>query len=211
VAETPAAQPAPGSSASPGRPRVVAAAVEPSRRAAVIAALNQVVAAGGSALLVTADGGSRPLVLASEVEVLDLVAGERQLCVNRLLTRDPRRLLARVTGDRPVADPSAAWSRLTRSRLYQLIRPWLLWRVLRAHLVEVRVRDVDHVVIVHQNSWPIAWQLHRRNPAITIAYEIPDEVWRRVGRLTPAAESAERSVPGSAGGRRSVRGPLRRG
>jgi hypothetical protein len=43
---------------------------------------------------------------------------------------------------------------------------------------------------VHQNSWPIAWQLHRRNPAVTISFDVPDDVWRRAGRPVPAAEGA---------------------
>jgi hypothetical protein len=185
----------PGGPARAGRPRVVAAAVEPARRGAVVAVLNQVVAAGGSAVLVTADGGGRSPDLAAEVEIVDLAAGERRLGLNRLLVRDPARLLARFTG-RPVAGgPAPAWARVRASKPYRMLRPWLLWRVLRHHLAELRVGDVDHVIIVHQNSWPIAWQLHRRNPAITIAYEIPDEVWRRAGRRVPAREQARPAKP----------------
>jgi hypothetical protein len=169
---------------------VVAAAVEPARRAAVVAVLNQVVAAGGSALLVTADGGARTPGLAEEVEMLDLATHERTIGLNRLLVRDPARLLARVTG-RPVkGGPAPAWARVRASKPYRMVRPWLLWRVLRQHLAQVRVGDVDHVIIVHQNSWPIAWQLHRRNTAITIAYEIPPEVWLRAGRAVPVKGTA---------------------
>lgn len=169
-------KPSMGPSATQGRPRVVAAAVEPARRSAVIAALNQVVAAGGSALLVTADGRARPPGLAPEVETLDLAAGERQLGLNRLLVRDLARLLDRLAG-RPVRGGVApAWGWVRASKPYRMLRPWLLWRVLRRRLAEVRVGDVDHVIIVHQNSWPIAWQLHHRNPAITIAYELPESL-----------------------------------
>ncbi|MDQ1289001.1 MAG: hypothetical protein QG622_2567 [Actinomycetota bacterium] len=171
-----------------GRPRIVAAAVESARRTATIRTLNQVVAAGGSALLVTADSLERPEDLAPEVEMLDLSATERRLGLNRLLTRDPARLLARFRGTR-ISGPSPAWVVVRRSKPYRMIRPWLLWRALRRHLAEVRIGDVDHVIIVHQNSWPIAWQLHRRNPAVSIAYEVPAEVWERAGRPVPPPPS----------------------
>jgi hypothetical protein len=169
------------------RPRVVAAAVEPARRAAVVQVLNQVVAAGGSALLITADGGARSPGLAAEVETLDLAADERRLGLNRLLVRDPRRLAARFTGRAAPTGPAPVWAGVCASKPYRMLRPWLLWRALRRRLGRVRVGDVDHVIIVHQNSWPIAWQLHRRNPAVTIAYEIPNEVWERAGRTPPTS------------------------
>lgn len=170
--------------ARPGRPRVVAAATEPARRAAVIRTLNEVVAAGGSALLITADSRPRPEDLSEAVEVLDLSATERRLGLTRLLTRDPARLLAKLRRSQ-VSGPAPLWTAVRESKPYRMIRPWLLWRALRRHLAEVRIGDVDHVIIVHQNSWPIAWQLHRRNPAISIAYEVPAEVWTRAGRKAP--------------------------
>jgi hypothetical protein len=177
-----------------GRPRVIAAAVEPARRAAVVAVLNRVVEAGGSALLVTADGGGRSPGLSAQVETLDLVAGERRLGLNRLLVRDPARLIARITRRPAPKGAAPAWARVSGSKPYRMLRPWLLWRVLRHRLSEVRVGDVDHVIIVHQNSWPIAWQLHRRNPAATIAYEIPDDVWLRAGRAVPELSPARPST-----------------
>jgi hypothetical protein len=193
VAETPPlpAGPVPAvppRSARPRRPRVVAAAVEPVRRAAVVEKLNQVVAAGGSALIITADGGADLADLAPDVETLDLTSGERKLGVNRLLVANPVRLVGRLTGRSLPSGVSPLWARLTASKPYRLARPWLLWRVLRRRLAQVRVGDVDHVIIVHPNSWPIAWQLHRRNPAVTISYEVPDEVWQRAGRPVPGRE-----------------------
>jgi hypothetical protein len=179
---------APGAPASRGgHPRVLAAAVEPIRRDAVIQKLNQVVEHGGSAVLITADGRERPAGLADAVQVLDLLAGERRLGLNALLTRDLRRVVARARG-RSISGPSPAWAVVSRSKPYRAIRPWLLWRVLRRRLELLRVGDVDHVILVHQNSWPIAWQLHRLNPAISIAYEVPDVVWERAGRPVPPAE-----------------------
>jgi hypothetical protein len=173
-----------------GRPRVIAAAVEPSRRPGVVEKCNQVVAGGGSALLITADGGVGLEDLSPDVETLDLTTGERKLGLNRLLSRHPARGVARVTGKPAPSGASPLWTRVSTSKPYRLVRPWLLWRVLRQRLAQVRVGDVDHVIIVHPNSWPVAWQLHRRNPAITISYEIPDDVWLRAGRDVPVRESA---------------------
>jgi hypothetical protein len=141
----------------PRRPRVVAAAVEPARRSGVIEMLNRVAASGGSAVLITADGSPRPTALADPVQAIDLLAGERRLGLNRLAGLHP-----------------GVWRRWRKAKPYRMLRPWLLWRVLRHRLDPVRVGDVDHVLLVHQNSWPIAWQLHHRNPAITISYELPD-------------------------------------
>jgi len=168
----------------PGRPRVVAAATERSRRDRTIAKLNRVVAAGGTALLITADGGERSPELADGVETLDLQAAERSLGLNKVITRDPIRLVRRAQG-RPVEGPSWAWARLSSSKPYRMLRPWFLWRALRHRLSVVRVDEVDHVLMVHQNSWPIAWQLHRLNPRVTISYEVPDELFVQHGREVP--------------------------
>jgi hypothetical protein len=170
-----------------GRPRVIAAAVERSRRHGVIRKLNRVVENGGTALMITADGSERPEELHPAVQVLDLRAGERRLGLNALITRDPARLVRRARG-RAISGPSPAWAWLSASKPYRMIRPWLLWRVLRRRLEVLRVAEVDHVIIVHQNSWPIAWQLHKLNPAISISYEVPDSAWTANGRTPPSHE-----------------------
>lgn len=167
-----------------GRPRVVAAAVERSRRRGVIRKLNWVVENGGEALMITAEGRDRPAELDPRVQVLDLAADERRLGLNKIITRDPTRLLRRARG-LEVSGPAPWWAVLSVSKPYRMIRPWLLWRALRKRLDVVRVADLDHVIIVHQNSWPIAWQLNRLNPAVSISYEVPDEVWTRAGRPVP--------------------------
>src|SRR5450755_236032 len=167
-----------------GRPRVVAVAIGWAHREVTIAKLNRVMAAGGTALLITAEGGERPPELAAGVETLDLQSAERDLGLNRLITRDPVRLVRRAQG-KPVEGPSWAWARVSVSKPYRLLRPWLLWRTLRRRLAMVRPDELDHVLIVHQNSWPIAWQLHRLNPGVAVSYEIPDDLFERYGLPVP--------------------------
>jgi len=90
-----------------------------------------------------------------------------------------------------VNGPAPVWARLSASKPYRMVRPWLLWRVLRRRLDQLHVGDIDHVIIVHQNSWPIAWQLHRLNPAISVSYEVPEAVWTRAGRAAPPREAED--------------------
>ena len=169
--------------AGPARPRVVAAAVVPRRHGPVIAFLGEVVAGGGSALMVTADG-ARPSGLAAGVESIDLVATERRLGLHPLIARSPWRVARRLAG-RPKKGPTWAWSAWSRSKPYRAARPWMLWRALRRHLDAVDPEHVDHLILVGIESWPVAWHLTRRNPAITVGWDVPAEVWQRVGRAAP--------------------------
>jgi hypothetical protein len=173
----------------PGRPRVVAAAVERTRRGRVIRELNHVVEHGGTAVMITSEGRNRPEnrpeKLHPDVQLIDLATGERRLGLNALLTRDPRRVVRRLLGGATSSGPSPAWAVVSQSKPYRMLRPWLLWRVLRRRLDDLRVDDIDHVIIVHQNSWPIAWQLHRRNPRISISWDVPGVVWTNAGRPIP--------------------------
>ncbi len=177
------AEPSSRAGAGPARPRVLAAAVVPRRHGPVIKALGEVVAGGGSAVMVTADG-ARPSGLAPGVESIDLVATERRLGLHPLLARSPWRVARRLAG-RPKPGPTAAWSTWSRSRPYRAARPWMLWRALRRHLDAVDPGSVDHLILVGTESWPIAWHLTRRNPAITVGWDVPAEVWQRAGRPTP--------------------------
>ena len=174
----------------PGRPRVVAVAIGWAHREVTVAKLNRVIAAGGTALLITAEGGERPPELADGVDTLDLQSAERDLGLNKVITRDPIRLVRRAQG-KPVEGQSWAWARVSVSKPYRMLRPWLLWRALRHRLAAVRLDELDHILIVHQNSWPIAWQLHRLNPRVTISYEIPDELFLRYGRPVPPVLQSE--------------------
>lgn len=167
------------------RPRVVAVCVVPARRAHAVNQLRRVVEAGGSALLITAEG-SVPKGLPPGVEAIDLAADERRVGVHPLLTRSPVRLARRLAGRRG-GGASAAWRAWSGSRPYRAIRPWVLWRALHRRLDEVGVQDLDHVVIVALECWPITWQLCRRQPRATYAWEVSDEVFERVGSTPPAA------------------------
>jgi hypothetical protein len=173
----------------PGHPRVLAAAVVQRRRWKVVPMLGDVVAAGGTAVLVTADG-ARTQDLPPGLETIDLVDAERMHGLHMLIARSPMRVLNRLAG-RDTSGPSWAWATWSTSKPYRALRPWVLWRVLRRQLDELDIATIDHVVIVGQESWPIAWHLCRRNPAITVAWDVPDEVYERFGRRPIVHEPIE--------------------
>ncbi len=141
--------------------------------------LGEVVAAGGSALLLIADGAA-PEDLPPGVEVLDLVADERRVGVHTLLR------------------PHRVWQLWGTSRPYRAVRPWVLWRALRRRLDVVRLDELDHIVIVSVESWPITWQLCRRSSSVTYGWDVPAALFAR----TPTP--SERNVTLHSSGERDV-------
>jgi hypothetical protein len=160
-------------------PVVVAVCLVPARRAVALRLLGEVARSGGTAILVTADG-SRTSGLPAGVELVDLSTAERRVGLHALVTRSPARVVRRLLG-RPAAGPSWAWRRWSSSRTYRAIRPWVLWRSLRAQVSKVGLDQLDHVVIVSIESWPITWQLLQRNPQATYGWDVPDAVYDRTG------------------------------
>ena len=154
------------------RPRVVALAVTPRRRKSVLYMLDQVVHSGGEALLITADGGrgDQPAI---GVTHLDLLADERRWGPNRLLSVDPRRVVAALTRRPRPRGAAPTWRRWVASRPYRIVRYWVLWRVARRHLDVLRPDKVSHVLVVGIESWPIAWHLLRSSPGATIGFSVP--------------------------------------
>jgi len=141
--------------AAAARPRVLVAGVVMRRRKPMLDKAAAVLAAGGSAVLVAADGGP-PAHVPDGVEVIDLSWFE-----------------ARVPG------------RLVASRPWKAIRGWLMWQALRRSLDAVRVDELDMVLLVDIQSWPVAWQLNRRNPRVVIGWDVPDELFTQHGRMPP--------------------------
>ena len=157
------------------RPRVVALAVTPRRRRKVRHMLEEVARFGGEALLVTADGfRGDPAPIG--VTHLDLLADERRWGPNRLLTVDPRRVVAKLIRRPGPQGAAPAWRRVVASRPYRVVRYWVLWRVARRHLDVLRPEQVSHVVVVGIESWPMAWQVLRRSPDASIGFNLPPEL-----------------------------------
>ncbi|GEM_PF-2080152 len=157
-------------------PRVVALAVTDRRRRKVRHMLEEIVRFGGEALLVTADGyRGEPAPIG--VTQLDLLADERRWGPNRLLTVDPRRVVAKLIGRPGPQGAAPAWRRVVASRPYRVIRYWVLWRVARRHLDVLRPDQVTHVVVVGIESWPMAWQVMRRSPGATLGFNLPPELF----------------------------------
>ena len=156
-------------------PRVVAVAVTPRRRKSVLSMLDQVVRSEGEALLLTADGGrgDQPAV---GVVHLDLLADERRWGPNRLLSVDPRRVVAALTRRPRPRGAAPTWRRWVASRPYRVVRYWVLWRVVRRHLDVLRPDQISHVLVVGIESWPIAWHLLRNSPGATIGFSVPPEL-----------------------------------
>jgi len=152
--------------------RVVALAVTPRRRKNVLRLLDQVVLSGGEALLVTADG-RRGGELPGGVISLDLLADERRWGPNRLLSVDPRRVMAVLTRRKRPPGAAPAWRRWVASRPYRAVRYWVLWRVARRHAEVLRPDQISHIIVVGIESWPIAWHLLRSSPAATIGFSGP--------------------------------------
>lgn len=157
------------------RPRIVAVAVTPRRRKSVLHMLDEVVRFGGEALLVTADGGRGDQPDEGVIH-LDLLADERRWGPNRLLTVDPRRVVAALTRRPRARGASPAWRHWVASRPYRAVRYWVLWRVARRHLDVLRPDQISHVLVVGIESWPIAWHLLRSSPAATIGFSVPAEL-----------------------------------
>ena len=153
-------------------PRVVAVAVTPRRRKQVLNLVAEVVRSGGEALVVTADGGRGDLPAAGAVH-LDLLADERRWGPNRLLSSDPRRIIAALTRRPSPKGAAPAWRWWVASRPYRVVRYWVLWRVARRHLDVLCPDQVTHVLVVGIESWPIAWHLLRSSPEATIGFDVP--------------------------------------
>lgn len=157
----------------PARPRVLGVCIGPARRHIVVQMLGEVVAAGGSALLVTADGAVAA-GLPPGVEALDLVDDERRVGVHTLLR------------------PHRVWQLWGGSRPYRAVRPWVLWRALRRRLDVVQLDALDHIVIVSVESWPITWQLCRRSSSVTYGWDVPPTLF------TPPPPAAPPTSPSPA-------------
>ncbi len=157
------------------RPRVIALAVTPRRRKSVLYMLDAVVGSGGEALLVTSDGGRGDKPAAGVVH-LDLLADERRWGPNRLLTIDPRRVVAMLTRRSRPRGATPAWRHWVASRPYRAVRYWVLWRVARRHLDVLRPDQVSYVLVVGIESWPIAWHVLRRSPGAGIGFSVPPEL-----------------------------------
>jgi hypothetical protein len=151
--------------------------------------LSNLVVAGGSAVLVTTDG-THPDDVPAGIEVIDLNRTEQRLGLHVLLSRSPIRWLRSRIGPAPKG-PTRVWARYRRSKPYRAVAGWMAWRALRRHLDQVRVQEVDHVILVDLQSWPIAWQINRLNRSVTIGWDVPDELFDRVGRPRPEPSVAK--------------------
>jgi hypothetical protein len=59
-------------------------------------------------------------------------------------------------------------------RLYQIVRPLVLWRLVRRHaLPTLEPAGLDHIVISGTAGITIGWKLARRYPRLAVSTELP--------------------------------------
>ncbi|MBS2966048.1 hypothetical protein KGA66_23590 [Actinocrinis puniceicyclus] len=96
---------------------------------------------------------------------------------------DPRvRLYALAAGEqrhpaarlgRAVRRVSAAAYTKVFGKFYRLLRPYVLWRVVRADVLrQVDWAAVEQLVICDSHAIPIGWHLARRHPGLSVGFEL---------------------------------------
>lgn len=170
--------------------RVMAIGVDPQQRVALLNQLNKVVAAHGQAVLLVPDAADW-LPVQQKIQVVSLAATEPVAGPNRLLSLPAGRWLGvavglglalrppasrRLTGLllaatllKAPARRRAPWTRAwLTGRVYQDLRPWVLWRAARPLLGDIEPETLDEIIQRDPACWGITWHLVRLNPAIAI-------------------------------------------
>lgn len=91
--------------------------------------------------------------------------------IHALTTGEQRHPVARL--GRVVRRISAAAYTKVFSKFYRLLRPYVLWRVMRADVLrQVDWTAVEQLVICDSHGIPIGWHLAKRHPLLTVGFEL---------------------------------------
>ncbi|MBR7832618.1 hypothetical protein KDL01_05070 [Actinospica durhamensis] len=103
-------------------------------------------------------------------------------------TAEARHPLARL--GRVIRKVNKALDTKLYSKVYRLLRPYVLWRVARRSVLrEVAWPGVGQLVIGDSHAIPIAWHLARRHPELPVGFELD---------RTPYAELKAEAAPDAA-------------
>ncbi|NYI08477.1 glycosyltransferase [Allostreptomyces psammosilenae] len=81
-------------------------------------------------------------------------------------------------------------------RAYRVIRPYLLWRVARAHVLErLRAERADLVVVCDANAIPIGWHLARRHPELEVSLSLDRERFAARTVVDPGVDPSRFAAP----------------
>jgi hypothetical protein len=139
---------------------VLLLAIGTTRARAVCGSADFLLARGVDVGLVAVDAESwQREGLDRRVTLYTLQAGEERHPLNRL--------------GRVVRGVSAAAYNKVFSKLYRLLRPYVMWRVTRAQVVrQVDWSAVEQLVICDSHAIPIGWHLAKRHPGLTVGFEL---------------------------------------
>ena len=112
-------------------------------------------------------------------------------------TRHPLARLGRV-----IRKVNKALDTKVYSKVYRLLRPYVLWRVARRSVLrEVAWPGVEQLVIGDSHAIPIAWHLARRHPDLPVGFELDRTPYAELeaeAEAAPDAASAPASPPAPA-------------
>lgn len=139
---------------------VLLLAIGTTRARAVCGSADFLLERGVDVGLVTVDAESwRREGLDPRVTLYTLQAGEERHPLNRF--------------GRAVRGVSAAAYTKVFSKVYRLLRPYVMWRVTRKQVIrQVDWSAVEQLVICDSHAIPIGWHLAKRHPGLTVGFEL---------------------------------------
>lgn len=81
------------------------------------------------------------------------------------------------------------------AKFYRLLRPYVMWRVARRGAVrQIDWSSVEQLVICDSHAIPIGWHLAKRNPKLTVGFELDRTPY---AEREPVPAAAPAAVPAS--------------
>lgn len=82
------------------------------------------------------------------------------------------------------------------SKVYRLLRPYVMWRVTRKQVVRrLDWSAVEQLVICDSHAIPIGWHLARRHPGLAVGFELDRAPYADREAAAPAGAAPARPAP----------------